>query len=491
MSLGRVWSAAPAIPPAGRPEEAASAPPAAITLGAVAKRYGRHLALDRVDLRIDAGTTVALTGANGAGKSTLLGLISGTVSPSSGRVTLAGARPGDGSRARGRILGVLHHRTMLYDRLTGSENLRLHATVRGLPLGRVDAVLAQVDLGDAAHRPVATYSHGMRKRLSLARLLLHEPAVLLLDEPFAGLDAASQERLAQIVEGLRGRHTIVFSTHDLPRAAALADRVLTLAAGRIADDRPTEVQPGSERPAVEAAAHPAPFAPAARAAAVAGFVRTVAAMLTKDLRIESRARSVSTAMLMLAGLLAVVLGMAFEPLANDPAVLSGALWVLITFAALHGLARSFDAEFHDDALRGLLLTGADPAAIYLGKVLGTATFLFGVALASVGLISLFFGAPALLGALPGLLLLIALAALGLTAVGGLTTVMARHSGLGETLLPLLLLPLVVPVLLAGVASVPVLLETGRLDPGWLRVLLAYDVGMLVATTAFFEHLLEG
>jgi heme exporter protein B len=187
----------------------------------------------------------------------------------------------------------------------------------------------------------------------------------------------------------------------------------------------------------------------------------------------------------------VVLGMAFEPLANDPAVLSGALWVLITFAALHGLARSFDAEFHDDALRGLLLTGADPAAIYLGKVLGTAIFLLGVALASVGLISLFFGAPALLGALPGLLLLIALAALGLTAVGGLTTVMARHSGLGETLLPLLLLPLVVPVLLAGVASVPVLLETGRLDPGWLRVLLAYDVGMLVATTAFFEHLLEG
>jgi heme exporter protein B len=213
-------------------------------------------------------------------------------------------------------------------------------------------------------------------------------------------------------------------------------------------------------------------------------------MLRKDLVIEARSRATSTAMLVLAGLLATVLGMAFEPLGSDPAVLAGALWVLITFAALHGLSRSFDSEFQDDALAGLLLTGADPAALYLGKVLSTALLLVAVSLAAIGLIALFFAAPGLLQVLPGLLALVALAAVGLTAVGGIVTVIARHARLGETLLPLLFLPLVVPVLLAGIASVPVLLETGSLDPGWLRVLVFYDVGMLVATSVFFEHVLE-
>ena len=460
----------------------------AIELESVTKRYGRHLVVNGVDLRIEAGTSVVLTGPNGAGKSTLLNLIAGLTSLTSGKVTLAEKSRGDGIRGRGQVLGVLSHAGMLYDRLSGRENLQLHARIRGLPAVRVDSVLAQVDMLDAAERPVRTYSHGMRKRLSLARLLLHEPAVLVLDEPFSGLDAASQERLSHVLGSLRGRHTIIFSTHDPARAHAHADRVLTLDSGRIVDDRATGGIVRAHRPTVAATLGQVS---ATRRSSAASFVIATLEMLRKDVLIEARGRSASTAMLMLAGLLAVVLAMAFEPLATDPAVLSGALWVLITFAVMHGLARSFDAEFHDDALKGLLLSGADPAALYLGKVLSTALFLVAVALASIGLIAVFFSAPALIGALPGLLVLVGLAAVGLTAVGGLVSVMARHASLGETLLPLLFLPLVVPVLLAGVASVPVLLETGTLDPGWLRVLVAFDVGMLVATTVFFEHLWEG
>jgi heme exporter protein A len=495
---------APTPPPPPAPTASAEATadagaPVAIRLAGVRKRYGRHLALAGIDLDVAAGSSVALTGANGAGKSTLLNVISGVSPHSSGRVELAGARPGAGHRSSGLVLGVLNHAAMLYDRLTGRENLALHATLRGLPTERIDEVLAQVDLTAAAARPVRTYSHGMRKRLSLARLLLHDPEVLVLDEPFSGLDAASCDRLAGVIASLRGTRTIVFSTHDAERAHALADRVLVLDGGRIAAEYapPGVPTPAASRPLT------APDDPAARPAArwrrdrtapaspLARFALATLAMLRKDVLIETRARSVSTAMLVLAGLLAVVLGMAFEPLATDPAVLSGALWVLITFAVMHGLSRSFDAEFEDDALKGLLLTGADPAALYLGKVISTTLFLLLVSLASIGLISVFFAAPALLEALPGLLTLVALAAVGLTAVGGVVTVMARHSTLGETLLPLLFLPLVVPVLLAGIASVPVLLETGSLDPAWLRVLVAYDVGMLVATTVFFEHLLEG
>jgi heme exporter protein A len=479
---------ADASPAALSPREAGATTPALLLTG-VSKRFGRHVALAAIDLEVAAGTSVALTGANGAGKSTLLGIISGLASPSGGRVELAGSRRDDGHRTSGRLLGVLGHATMLYDRLSGRENLALHATVRGLASERVETVLAQVDLEADAHRPVSTYSHGMRKRLAIARLLLHDPVVLLLDEPFAGLDDASQRRLSDVIERLRGTCTIVFSTHDPERAHAHGDRVLRLDRGRIVSERAgAPAGAGAILPPLETP--PGPGVAQAAPGAAARFALAAWAMFRKDLVVEARTRSTSTAMLVLSGLLAAVLGMAFEPLGADPAVLAGALWVLITFAVMHGLSRAFDAEFQDDALRGLLLTGADPAALYLGKVLSTTLFLLLVSFASIGLITLFFAAPALLQALPGLLVLLLLAAIGLTAVGGVVTVIARHSNLGETLLPLLFLPLVVPVLLAGIASVPTLLETGALDPGWLRVLLFYDVGMLVATTAFFEHLLE-
>jgi heme exporter protein A len=483
VSLPSPWRAPAPLPPppavTSSPASGESVTPA-IRLTNVSKRFGSALALDGIDLDVAPGASVALVGANGAGKSTLLGVIAGLISPSGGRVEVAGAGRGDGHRSRGRVLGVLGHATMLYDRLTGRENLELHARLRGVSLGRVDAVLAQVDLAHAADRPVGSYSHGMRKRVSIARAILHDPEVLLLDEPFAGLDDPSGRRLADLLERLRGGRTIVFSTHDSERADALGDRVLRLDGGRIASVCRPPVAPRE-----------APRDPAAgRSPGAAGFAGALWAMLRKDLVIEARSRATSTAMLVLAGLLATVLGMAFEPLGSDPAVLAGALWVLITFAALHGLSRSFDSEFQDDALAGLLLTGADPAALYLGKVLSTALLLVAVSLAAIGLIALFFAAPGLLQVLPGLLALVALAAVGLTAVGGIVTVIARHARLGETLLPLLFLPLVVPVLLAGIASVPVLLETGSLDPGWLRVLVFYDVGMLVATSVFFEHVLE-
>ena len=469
---------------AGQPSRPSAAPPA-IRLSGVSKCYGERFALRSIDLDIAAGSTTVLLGPNGAGKSTLLGAVSGLTSPTEGEVAVPGRRT-SGSGARGQGMGVVTHKTMLYDRLTGRENLELHATLGGLSGERIGAVLELVGLQQAAEREVAEYSHGMRKRLALARALLQEPEVLVLDEPFSGLDPASQERLSQILDSLHST-TVLFATHDTGKAAAHGHRLLTLEEGSIVADSCQTEACGAE---VATAPSPTASVSAGLTGGLVRFLRTAWLVLGKDLTVEVRARSVSSAMLVFAGLLATVLGMAFEPLAGDPRVIGGVLWVLITFSVMQGLARSFDSDFQDDALRGLVLSGADPGAIYLGKIVSNTLFLVLVSIVSLGLIGVFFGAPELLSIFPGLLALISLAGVGLTAVGGILTVISRHSKLGESLLPILFLPLVVPVLLAGIGSMPILLEAGTLDGGWLRVLIFYAIGMIVATTAFFEYLLE-
>ncbi len=456
----------------------------AVRLEHVTKAYGARPAIDDVSLTIPTGSSVALVGANGAGKSTLLALLAGLLRPTSGRVTVHGCALEQRREASPRV-GLLTHQTMLYDRLTGRENLVLHARLRGISLHRVDMALEQVGLVAAADRPAGSYSHGMRKRLALARVQLHEPDVLLLDEPFAGLDPDAQQRLARLLAALRGTTTILFTTHDLATAAAHADEVLQLDAGRVS--RAGHPEDAGAEPADPDGAS-APAAPRARPA---GMLRTAWIVFRKDLTVEARGRATTSAVLILAGLLAVVLGMAFEPLAGNPRAVAGVLWVLVVFAALHGLTRSFDEDAHDDALRGVLLTGAEPAGVYLGRVASASVVLLAVALAALGAVAVLFAVPFPSGALPGLLVVLALAVLGLAAVGTVLTVIARHSPLGETLLPLLLLPLAVPVLLAGIESVATLLETGALDGGWLRILAFYAVGMLAASTIVFEHTVEG
>ena len=460
--------------------------PVEVSLADVSRSFGHVLALDGISARIPAGTTVALVGPNGAGKSTLLGTIAGLSRPTAGSVRVAGRtveRAGDIAA----LAGVLGHSTMLYDRLTGRENLELHARLHGLAASRVDAALDEVDLAHAAERLAGSCSHGTRKRLALARALLHDPPLLLLDEPFAGLDPDSQDRLQATLDRMRGARTIVFSTHDTGRASSMADQVLALDGGRVAP----VARAGDPAASADVERAARPDRGQASSARRAGLLRSAWEVLRKDVTAEARSRSISTSVLVLAALLATVLGMAFEPLAGSSHAVSGILWVLVVFATLHALARSFDDDFRDDALRGLLLAGADPAGVYLGRVLSTALFLLTLAAASTTAVSVLFATPALLQVFPQLLVVAALAVLGLAAVGSILTVLARHSRLGETLLPLLFLPLAVPVLLAAVESVVLLLESRALDAGWLLVLGAYAIGMLAAGAVVFEHASEG
>ena len=201
---------------------------AAIRLRAVAHRFGGTTVLRGVDLRVDPGERVAITGANGVGKTTLLKLIAGLLRPDTGDVTVLGGTLRD-PRVRARI-GFVGHQPFLYPRLTARENLRFWARMYGSTDDGV-AVLRHLGLDADDTRPVSAFSQGMRRRVALASALGHDPELLLLDEPFAGLDDAGVSAVAGLLTD--GGRTVVFATHAVDQPAPRVDRLLTLHDGRL------------------------------------------------------------------------------------------------------------------------------------------------------------------------------------------------------------------------------------------------------------------
>lgn len=206
----------------------------AIVLAGAAKRFGTHIALHPTDMVIPRGQAVLLVGANGAGKSTLLRLVAGLCRPSAGSVQINGRDPQRTPEARAEI-GLLSHQTLLYDQLTARENLRFFAQLYGLddPDQRLAVALATVGLNERLDQRVGSFSRGMKQRLAIARAILHDPSILLLDEPFTGLDSSASAALHRLVCHLRqeGR-TCILVTHRLNEAEGLVDRLLVIERGQ-------------------------------------------------------------------------------------------------------------------------------------------------------------------------------------------------------------------------------------------------------------------
>jgi heme exporter protein A len=204
----------------------------------VSRHYGRRRALARVTFDARQGEIVGLLGPNGAGKSTLLSILATLLRPSVGRVrygTLEAQAHGAALRAR---VGVLGHDLFLYPELSARENLAFFAGLYGRRDPAADAARGLQHAGLAARGddPVSSFSRGMRQRVALERALIHEPRLVLLDEPFTGLDDASAGTLVTRLQGLRGTGTIVIlATHDLDLAEGLFDRAVFLRDGRMAD----------------------------------------------------------------------------------------------------------------------------------------------------------------------------------------------------------------------------------------------------------------
>jgi ABC-type multidrug transport system ATPase subunit len=203
----------------------------AIALDGLERRYGERPALSDVSVRVGEGQTLAVFGANGAGKTTLLRVLATLLRPHAGSATVLGSKlPDESWRVRGRV-GFLGHEPLLYPELSGRQNLRFHARLHGVPAERADELLAAVGMDGRADDPVGELSKGMVQRLAAARAVLHDPPLVLLDEPRAGLDPGAAELLEPLVGRASGR-TRVLVTHDVERGLAEADVVLGLRAGR-------------------------------------------------------------------------------------------------------------------------------------------------------------------------------------------------------------------------------------------------------------------
>jgi heme exporter protein A len=203
----------------------------ALELVGLERRYGERIALADVTLSLERGATLVVFGPNGAGKSTLLRVLAGLLRPHEGTVRVLGHRlPEEDWAVRGRI-GLLGHEPLLYRDLTGRENLRYHASLHGVRGERIDEVLEAVGMRRRADEPVRSLSRGMVQRLAVCRAVLHDPDVLLLDEPRANLDPAAGELVEPLIGRASGRTRVVTSP-DPAGGLAEADVVLGLRGGR-------------------------------------------------------------------------------------------------------------------------------------------------------------------------------------------------------------------------------------------------------------------
>ena len=193
-----------------------------ISARGLSKRYGMKRVLERLDLDVPRGGFTIVTGPNGSGKTTLLRLVSGLAAPTGGTLDVAVDRA---------QIGYLAHEPLVYRELTAVENLDLYGRLYRIPerRERIGMLLERFSLWDARAERVATYSRGMTQRLALCRTLLHEPDLLVLDEPYSALDEDGAALLYRELEALAGHQTVVLATHDAERVAALQSSRLALA----------------------------------------------------------------------------------------------------------------------------------------------------------------------------------------------------------------------------------------------------------------------
>ncbi len=202
----------------------------------IVKKFGFKTVLRKIDLSLNRGDFLALFGPNGAGKTTFIQILCSLMRPTSGEVCVLGYDTRYDREALCRTIGVVSHNPFLYDNLTALENLKFFGKMYEVPEleDRVEELLVSVGLIEYINDPVQTFSRGMRQRLSVARAIIHDPAILFLDEPYTGLDPHGMEDLKQILKRFHGQgKTIIMTSHDLPKGLELCNQAAILKSGTL------------------------------------------------------------------------------------------------------------------------------------------------------------------------------------------------------------------------------------------------------------------
>ena len=207
------------------------------------KAFGTRVVLRNISFDIEPGEFITLLGVNGAGKTTLMSIVATLSKPTAGKIFIGDMDTQQHAAYIRRYIGLVSHKTLLYDDLSGEQNLRFYARMYDVehPVERIEMVLRQVGLWGRQKDPVRTYSRGMQQRLAIARAILHNPPILLLDEPDTGLDQGAASMLGELLAAVgTAQRTVLMTTHNLERGLSLGNRVLMLSDGKIAVDMPRE-----------------------------------------------------------------------------------------------------------------------------------------------------------------------------------------------------------------------------------------------------------
>ncbi len=413
------------------------------------------------------------------------------------------ALPREAWRLRARV-GYLGHQALLYRELSAAENLRFHARLFGLPGGGAQRIAELLDAVELAHRAgtrVAEMSAGMLQRLAICRAVLHEPELLLLDEPYSHLDPAGAAIVEPLIGPAPGR-TRVIVTHDV--AGARADAGTILALGR----EGTAVYLGSaaafgQREQAAAFAERTPSPAGRRGAGVVsgpapeprrgpGTLAVARLILAKDLRVELRTFESVPAMVLFATTIYVIFRFGLDRTELAGGLAAGVLLVTVLFAALLAINRIFVAEREQGGFEAIRLAPVDGTALLLAKAAALIVYLLALELVAVPIFAVFFldGASGLLPLIPVLVLLDA----GIAVTGALISSIATNSRARDLIAPLILLPLLVPLMIAAASAAENLLAAGGPSYGdygqWLAVLALYDLVFLLIGYAVFDFLLE-
>ncbi len=438
------------------------------------RRYGLRAALDDVSFTLERGRTLVVFGPNGAGKSTLLRVLATLLRPHAGTARVLGhALPDEGWAVRGRV-GLLTHEPLLYRDLSPRENLRFHARLHGVGPERVEEVLELVQLGLRTDDPLHTFSRGMVQRTAIARAILHDPDLLLLDEPRANLDPAA----AALVEPLIGAAKRAHPDRHEPRPRG----------------RP---RGGRRRARPRRRAHGAPGAgegPGGVRDRGAVPVRTVLTLLRKELLLERKVPQLVPAMSLFSVTTFVVFHFALQQRSVDGDLAAGILVVTLLFATILGINRLYVADREEGGFDAFLLAPVDRTALGVAKALTLFAFLVLLELVMVPAFAILLFGPGIGWDLLGkLVLVLLLVDVGLAVIGTLVGALAIQTRARDLIGPLVALPLLVPVVIgAARALAPVLAAggAGAIEGRWLGILGLYDLVFGLLAYALFDFLVE-